>query len=121
MLAGINWLEAHTDQSEAILASYITSNMLPGRSGNKVFLGDWTHTVNLGEKRQQVKWFFQTTSDEQQRCAFLYENGIRYVFRGPFEEKLDMSDFDGISYLQPKYQNPSVTIYEVVGDRLGCY
>ena len=120
IMEAIDWLETHTETEDVVLASYISSNMLPGRSGNKVFAGDWTYTPNAEEKRQQIKWFFQEASDDDQRYAFLKENGIHYLFSSSFEEdEMGPFKFDDANYLQLRYQNSSVAIYEVIGDGIG--
>jgi hypothetical protein len=115
-VAAINWLAQHTRPAEPILASFITSNMLPGRSGNKVFAADWTHTLKADQKRSQIRWFFHDHEDNQARRTFLFKHGIRYVFYGPYEAGLGPFDLEQAPYLQPRYHNATVTIYEVVDD-----
>lgn len=112
MLDAVKWLEKNVKPAEPVLASFVTSSMLPGYSGNKVYSGSWTFTVDAEEKQRQVEWFYETNLDKQ-HCIFLLENGIRYVFIGHFEKSLGSPDFNQFSLLHSRYQNPSVTIYEV--------
>ncbi len=111
--AGIAWLGDNTDPHEPVLAAYEVGNAIPARIGHKVYYGHWAETMYYSEKSETVSQFFDGMQDEERR-SLLMNNGIRYVFHGPSERELGSLDLASLSFLQLRFQDGDVAIYEVV-------
>ncbi|HUW96918.1 MAG TPA: hypothetical protein VMW58_14135 [Anaerolineae bacterium] len=109
----IDWLEAHTQRSDTVLASYEMGRLIPARAGNVVFMGHIIETVQVEHKRELAEAFFQADTSDDWRRALLMEYGVRYVFHGPEERQVGDLDPSTCEYLTPVYRNPEVTIYRV--------
>lgn len=108
----MDWLEQLPLGSARILASLKNGNLIPGRSGQKVFLGHWAETIRSTGKLEAVRGFFQVTTSDAERIEFLREWGITHVFYSPQEAALGQFDPRAASYLTSVFHSGAVIIYE---------
>ena len=110
----IDWLAENSQPTDIILCSYWVGNYIPARIGHRVFLGHWDETIDYIQKREAVKAFFQSQTDDSTRLDILQEHGIAYLFYGPQEG--DLGDFNpaGHPYLAQRFSNDKVSIYATV-------
>ena len=91
-LAAIEWLEAHTDDSDVVLSSFTIGHFVPGLAGNRTFLSNAVMTANFNQKFEEVQQFFDAETDDAWRRALIDRYGIRYLIYGNAEKQI--GDFD---------------------------
>ncbi|MBN1991853.1 MAG: hypothetical protein JW953_04065 [Anaerolineae bacterium] len=107
-----DWLGRQAAPNDVILAAYETGNYLPSRMPARVFAGHVTETIHSKAKRAKLPQFFARNNDEFRR-QLLQDYQITYLFYGPAEQALGDFSPEGMSYLQPVYNNGVVQIYRV--------
>jgi hypothetical protein len=112
MVNAVDWLGAHSEPQATVFSAERTGSFIPARIGHRVYLGHPIETVNYAVKVERVKQFFSSMSDAERR-ALLAECGCRFVFYGPTEQMLGSFHPSSADFLQLRYTNPSVQIYEV--------
>jgi uncharacterized membrane protein len=112
-LEAINWLKENTSHQDIVLSSYETGNLIPARSGNRVFLGHGSETIRLEEKRLIVEKFFKSKTSDAYRVGILKDYKISYVFFGPRERGLGDFEPGGKPYLSEVFSNGSYILFEV--------
>jgi hypothetical protein len=113
-IAALDWLAAQTRPDDAVLSAYETGNYLPVRVHARAFIGHGPETARPEQKRPLVARFFAAETDDAWRESFLHEWGIDYVFVGPFERALGVTDLSGRSYLRLEYDAAGFQVYRVV-------
>lgn len=115
LVEAMDWIDQNASSSEVILSSYEIGSFIPRFTGNKVYLGHWAQTIDINEKKRQVKSFFDEMSMSE-RKDFLLDNQIDYIFLSPYEsrevEKLQR-DFNISDLLELIYRNSSASIYKI--------
>lgn len=91
-LAAINWLRAHSQSGVAILSGPEMGNILPGWTGNKVFVGHYCITPKYEEKIKIVKGFWDQNNVFPDRMDWLRKQGVRYIYRGVEEKGIGSYD-----------------------------
>jgi hypothetical protein len=109
----VEWLAGQTDD-DVVLALYETGNILPAYANVRAFVGHGPETIRSDEKRAQAEKFFQADTPEQWRRDLLTQFNIRYVYYGPAEKGVGGFMPGGSSYLQERYRNEAVQIFEVL-------
>ena len=109
----VDWLGESTERTDTVLASYRISRYIPARVGNRVFMGHFHETVQVESKKGMAESFFEETTSDDARRAFLAKYGISYVFHGPRERLVGEFDPSRAPYLTPVFDNASVQIYSV--------
>jgi hypothetical protein len=110
----IDWLKDNTRRTDTVLASYEMGRIIPGRAGNRVFMGHFIETVEVDRKRELAATFFQADTSEAFRRDLLEEYGIIYVLYGPAEVRMGGFDPSGSTLLTLSYKNDEVRIYRVL-------
>jgi len=111
--AAVEWIIAHSQPDDIVLASYELGGFIAARSGRRVFMGHWTETVDLEQKRVAAARFYSSASDSERR-DLLRKYGIRYVVLGPRERALGDFDPTHVPYLQRVFQDGDLSIYRVI-------
>jgi hypothetical protein len=112
-LAALDWLDEHLSDEDVVLASYDTGNLVPGRTGRRVFLGHWALSVDWEERKRLVEAFFDAATPDSWRVSFLSRHNISHIFFGGRERELGDFDPASASYLQEVHAVGEVTVYEV--------
>lgn len=114
-LAAMSWLEQNAPAHSVVLSHSFTGNILPARTGLRVYLGHGHQTINYGEKGWKVtKWFYWTNGDDEKKREFLQSNAIRFVYYGPDEKGKGYFRPDEKSYLRLVFIRGEDRVYEVV-------
>jgi hypothetical protein len=112
----MQWLAGNADRDAVVMSSYLTGNILPGKSGLRVFLGHYGQTIHSQEKGGAVTRFFNGDMTDAEARELCETSRIRYVLFGPFER--EMADrFAGRSWLRLARRFGSVDIYAVELDK----
>lgn len=111
-IAAVDWLAANSSLDDTVLASYEMGGFIPPRIGHRVFMGHWTETVDLANKRAAAGRFFGVAADDE-RQAMLRQYGIVYVLHGPRERALGGFDPAEVDYLTPVFTHDDVRLYQV--------
>jgi hypothetical protein len=112
-VAALEWLAAHSQTEETVLASFQVGNVIPARTDLRVFAGHGPETLNSREKQAQVRRFFQPDTDDAWRQALLHDFALDYVFHGPVERELGDWDPSVAHYLLLMRQEGDYAIYAV--------
>jgi hypothetical protein len=117
VLEGLNFLKDRSRPNEVVFATYETSRLIPGFSGNTVLWGHWAMSVDLEERKQWNAHLFDKDSDWQdsQRSNDFWGTGIQYIFadgnllrsieHNPYMWRVILSEADEV------FANNSVAIY----------
>lgn len=105
------WLNEHSSPRDTVLASPLIGNVIPGRAGNRVFLGHPMETIHAEEKGREVRTFFKAGTSDQFRRDLLSANGIVYLFYGPSERDLGGFNPDSAGYLKLVFRVGQVSLY----------
>ncbi len=115
-LAAVEWLIEHSQPEDTILASYELSGFIAARSGRRVFMGHWTETINVQQKRAAAIRFY-SSADDVERRRLLQDYSVQYVVHGPRERAIGGFDPLRVSYLQLVFRDQDVAIYRVMLER----
>jgi uncharacterized membrane protein len=115
-MAAIAWLRAAegTTPAPVLLGDYQTGNLVAARAGNQVVVGHWAETIRYDDKIAEVAQFYGGETTDAWRQALLADYNVAYVWHGPREQLLGTFAPETAVYLQPVYQNDTITIYTVV-------
>jgi hypothetical protein len=108
------WYKKTALANDIILSSNSNGNLIPGLTGQKVFLGHPVETVGWPEKMQDVKSFFSGYYSQTEEIDFLQASKITYIFYTDLEKQLGSFDPALKPYLQEVFTNAQVNIYKVV-------
>jgi hypothetical protein len=116
-VAAVDWLAAHADPDDTVLSGYAAGNLIPARTGVRVFYGHSVETFAFAQKGEMVRRFFDTETTDAWRQALLQEYGIAYVFYGPDERAMGTWDIATTPYLTPRYTKGEYAIYQVAREQ----
>ncbi len=111
---GIEWLKLNTAETDSILSSYYTSNLIPGIAGRKVYHGHYDQTINAGLKWNIARSVLRSfVSHVDPLKSLVKQEKINYIFVDEeikFDGGLDTNKRD---YLKLVYENSDVQIYQI--------
>lgn len=107
-----SYLKKNTNPSDAILCLYEACNQIPFYSGNTVFIGNISETINEKYKSELAKKIFTGEIIDNKLKDTLTDNNIKYLFIG-YQEGFSHINFLNYSFLTKVFQNPGVTLYKV--------
>jgi hypothetical protein len=115
-MKAVAWLRAENGTSPAavLLGDYQTGNLVAARAGNQVVVGHWAETIRYEDKLAEVAQFYASETDNSWRQELLKQYDVAYVWYGPREQLLGTFTPETAVYLQPVYQNDTITIYSVL-------
>ncbi len=109
----IDWLGTHAARNDVILSQSFIGNVIPARTGLRVFAGHGHQTIDWEKKIANVSGWFYKTDDDPAKEMFLGKNGISYVFFSPIEDDLGDYKPETKPYLVRVYQNATTSVYRV--------
>jgi hypothetical protein len=112
-IAALEWLAAHSEPGETVLASFEVGNVIPVWTDLRVFAGHGPETLHGAEKSAALQRFFDPDTDDAWRHSLLRNYGLDYAFYGPEERALGAWDPANADYLTPVYSRKEYTIYRV--------
>jgi hypothetical protein len=111
--AAFDWMRDNLAWEDTTLASYRIGNLIPARTGHRVFLGHWSESVDWPTREAQVTEFFAADAGDDWRLALLQRHGVVYVFHGPDERALGGFDPEPVPWLEQVFLEGDVAIYRV--------
>ena len=115
----VAWLRAEngeTSPAAVLLGEYQTGNLVAARAGNQVVVGHWAETIRYDDKVAEVARFYADETGDDWRQELLEQYDVAYVWHGPREQLLGTFAPETAVYLQPVYQNDTITIYGTMSD-----
>ena len=122
-LGAMNWLEKHTDHRERVLCHPWTLGVrIPYESGNSVYVGHWSETIDFADKFRLARQFFAGPASEPWRNQFLADVGCQYIVtytdpeqaRGIWGGREDTEALAVyLSRFEKVYSNSDLAIYRV--------
>ena len=112
--AGLDFLDKNTKENEVVLANQFDGNLIPGFTGNRVFVGHLLNTYQYSQKAKIADNFFQGIISQKDALALFQNHNIKYVWFGELEAGwgTNLPKIYPNLNLKEIYKNPSVTIYE---------
>jgi hypothetical protein len=82
LMAGLQFLKTQTRPDDVVFASYQTSRLIPGFSGNTVVSGHWAQSVDAQERRQWMASLFNPQANwmDPGRARKFWGTDIQYIF-----------------------------------------
>lgn len=106
--AAADWLAAHTDENDLIMAYYPLGNYLPRHISGKVFLGQFDYTTDFEEKLTTVETFWDDDTSVEWRLNLIETWGIDYIYAGQYEHNL----------FQHRITPPGQIVYDAQGVKI---
>ena len=113
-VAALEWLAAHSEAGQAVLASFKTGNVIPAWTDLRVFTGHGPETMYTADKAADLDRFFDPDTEDAWRQSLLREYDLDYAFYGPDEQALGKWDPANAAYLTPIHRSQEYTIYRVL-------
>lgn len=114
-VVAMDWLEKNAPRESVVMSGFLDGNLLPARTGLRVYVGHGHQTINWGQKVSFVtQKFFRTSYSNADRRKFLIDENIAYLLYGPDEQSL--GDFlpQSAPYLSLVFSDDDVSVYRVV-------
>ncbi len=111
--AGYQWLKDHLVATDKVLCDILNGNLIPGQTGQRVFVGHGVETLFFESKSTLTFWFFKTNDHDDLKQRFLRDNHLDYLFFSGTEDAIgDFIPADK-SYLRPVFHSGQTVIYQV--------
>ncbi len=119
--AGYAWIERETTVDDVILTTFDWSGRgsggkLAAFTGRRVFIGHWIETAYFDDKIALVQRFYNPETNDTERCNFLHEYGINFVWFDADARAVGALEPDVVSCLQRVIasENNAIIIYRVI-------
>ena len=112
-LAAIEWIDANTAETDAVLSSFTIGHYVPGLAGNRTFLSNAVMTANFNQKFADVQRFFDSATDEAWRRDLIDRYGIRYVIYGEAEKQIGGFDPEGSPVFSEVFSSAHTRVFAV--------
>ncbi|MCX6356073.1 MAG: hypothetical protein NTZ78_14405 [Candidatus Aureabacteria bacterium] len=111
-LEAMRWMRENHNEDAAILSTYKSGLYLPAYTGNRVYVGHWSETLNFNEKAATAERVLYSGKEADAR-EFLKEHKIDYIYFGAFEKMRGRFSLEHAPFLQEIYNRRGVSIYKV--------
>lgn len=113
----LDWLAKNTRENDIVISTPNYGNIISALCGNWSYIT--THAWMLDSYytlEENVNYFFSQKWSNEVALHFVSRENIKYVFFGPGEKTISgITDFnDQYQFLKVAFENPEVTIYQVV-------
>jgi len=112
VVSALDWLSEREDAS-AVLASYPMASLVPARTQHRVYVGHLYLTLDLGEKLEMLKRFFQVDTSDSARERFMRSHRIRYLIHSPLEVRVGGYRPENSQFLQLVFRRGPIRIFEL--------
>ena len=112
-VAAMQALTEVAEPRDVVLASFESGNVLPAWAPVRVLVGSGPESIGLEDLLPRIQSFFQTSTTDAQRLAFLEEFNVRYLFWGPSERLLGGWDPTTATFLQLIFQQSDYSVFKV--------
>jgi hypothetical protein len=117
VMEGIFWLQKNTRPDDIVLSEYYTGTLIPGFSGNRVYVSWWYYLIqppNVWSTDATLAAFYSGRMPEGQALSFLKRGNISYVFYSETEQTyargVQTLDYP---FLTERYNVNGTRIYQV--------
>ena len=114
-VAAMDWLSAHRPAgfAPAVLSHPATGLFIPARSGDRVYVGHYSETIDYLSKARIA--FDAYRAGPAQAVALARSEGADYIFLGPLEQAIAGPGFDpgGLPGAEAVYDRDGVVIYRL--------
>jgi len=107
-----DWMNRNCDPDATVLCSYLMGNVLPGRTGLRVFLGHYGQTMWSQQKGELVRSFYNGELSDAESREMIESNRISYVMFSPFERAV-APNWIAPNWLKLIHSEGEVAIYAV--------
>jgi hypothetical protein len=107
----MTWLVDNTTEQDLVLAYYPVGNYLPVLGNVRVFMGHFGFTLNFSEKADQVEQFWDASTSDAWRQAFIEQWQITHIYQGQYERQIMQEEVKPPG--EVVYDQGGVIIYEV--------
>ncbi|MBN1201178.1 MAG: hypothetical protein JXJ20_04915 [Anaerolineae bacterium] len=113
-----DWLREQVDPGALVLtvsdrSAIGSGGRLVAMTGQRVYTGHWIETVGFDNKAKQVERFYDPSTPDPWRQAFLDQINARYVWYDDSARAVGAWNPAEADYLVPVFESASVTIYRV--------
>ncbi len=112
-LEAMSWMRQTHNEDAPILSNYKSGLYLPAYTGNRVYVGHWSESVDFGRKAGVADWILFAPGRDDLKRSILKRNGIRYIYFGSFERMRAPFALEKAPYLDKIYDKGGVKIYRV--------
>lgn len=109
----MDWLGKNAGRDDVVLSTTFHGNVIPARTGLRVYAGHGHQTLRWEEKRDTVyRWFFQVNTQDAEKRRFLRSANITYLLVADNE---DLGDFRAHEkdYLVPVFHEGHAWVYRI--------
>ena len=108
-LAILNWLSEHTTTDDVVLGAMESGNLIPAYANARVLLGHPIETIQIAQKEEAVRAFFDAAMSDEVRREILHRYRVTLIVYGPWEGALggfDPAQMPGLRlvYVAGRYQ-----------------
>jgi hypothetical protein len=107
----MTWMREHSNWTDTVLSSYWSGSYIPAWAGNRVVMGHWAETIDLGEKMRDAERFFDGSTSSLVRGGIVRRYKVHYLYYGPYERHLGDYDPGSDPDWRPVFANEEITIY----------
>lgn len=100
-------------KGSVVLTSQTTGNNMPAWAPVRVVVGHSSETVHLDQVNRELIIFFRSETTQKERCTWIRENDIGYVFIGPQEHALGAWSPEEDPCFMQIYSHPPYAVYQV--------
>jgi hypothetical protein len=114
VMQAVDWLGAHTDSTDVVLASAGFSNLVPEACSCRVVVGQNFESFDWAARQQEVHGFFGAASQAKAWAslrALVRREHITFYVVGPFEREISHIDLAGMPGFRLRYRNQDTSIY----------
>jgi uncharacterized membrane protein YhaH (DUF805 family) len=112
-VTAFRWLHDNSTDADISIALPFEGLFAAGLSGRRTYIGHGVETLHADDKASAAAAFF-TGGSSADRLRLLRENGITVVIETPRELSIESTPLSRESFLQPVFEQGSVTLYRVV-------
>ncbi len=114
MYEGFMWLKKNTNHNkDIVLTDSPFGNLLPGFSGNIVYIGHPVSTIDFLEKKKEIAKFYSNAWSPIDAYKFLKSRRIKYVIWSYAEWYYRGDSGKYKDFLTSRFTNPAMVIFEV--------
>ncbi len=99
--------------TDVLLASPYTSNIIPALTGRKVYIGHGIQTLSSHQKVKDINAFFSRAANDDPTYTELRSLGITFLLITPKEQELGMLPLDNAPFLQIAAREGPYSLYRV--------
>jgi hypothetical protein len=106
LVLAYRWLDRLPQKDKIVLAADNNAQLVPGRSGLRVYFAHGHETIFYDQKRLATVWFYGPGNNDEQKKAWLKSGMIDYVFYSAEEKRWGELKPETKDYLRLVFDSP---------------